>query len=116
MILITDRCVAKALLATLVGTRSPWPIEDVREPPRVLAQIQLQFALFIKDELRLGIEGARALALVLVIDVDEASGEIEGLRLGVEEGFAKADLPIGRASLPTLCPRMSCSRSVMRGS
>ena len=45
---------ARTLLAPLVGTRRPWPIEDVRESPGVLAQIKLQFAFFIKDELRRG--------------------------------------------------------------
>src|SRR5271156_2495244 len=81
--------------ALLVDSGRSSPIEDVREPPRILRQVQLQLALLIKDQLRLGIESPHALALVLVVEFEHAGGQIEGLRLGVEVGFAKANLTIG---------------------
>ena len=52
-------------------------------------------AFFIEDQLRCGIESSRALALVLVVEFEDAGGEVERLRLSVEESFTEADLPIG---------------------
>jgi hypothetical protein len=81
--------------AALIDAGGSWPIEDVRESPGIQSQVQLQLAFFIKDQLRLGIESPGALALVLGVKLEHAGGQIEGLRLGVEVGFAKADLTIG---------------------
>jgi hypothetical protein len=55
-------------LAVLVDAGRSWPIDDINELPGVLSQVPLQLALFIKDQLRRGIEGPCALALVLVVD------------------------------------------------
>jgi hypothetical protein len=81
--------------AGLVDAGSSCPIEDVRESPGVLTQIQLQLALLVEDQLRLGIERPGALALVLGVEFEDAGGETEGLRLRVGEGFTETDLTIG---------------------
>jgi hypothetical protein len=89
-------------LVALVDAGRSSPIQDVRESPRILTQVQLQLTLAIHDQLCRGVEASRALALVLIVEFQDACGQIEGLRLGVEEGFTKADLAIGdEHNLPT---------------
>lgn len=83
----------------LVQARCAFPVENINQPPGVFSQIPLQFALFIEDELCRWIHHPCALTLVLIVDFDDARGEIKRLRLGVEVGLAKSVLAIGCVTL-----------------
>src|SRR6185437_4173623 len=70
------------------------PVDNVRQSPRILIQVHLQFTLFVNNELRKRIDLARALALVLVVDVEDAGGQVIRHRLTVRPGFSHANLAI----------------------
>jgi len=80
---------------TLINTGRSCPIQDVDQLPWVLSQIPLQFSLTVENELGCGIKHPRALALVLIVDFDDAGSEIEGLRLGIVVSLPKSDPAIG---------------------
>ena len=53
-----------------VNARRSFPIDDVIQSPGILPQIPLQFSLLVHDELGSGIQNPRALAFVLIIDLE----------------------------------------------
>src|SRR5664279_2429340 len=71
------------------------PVDEVAQAPGILVQLNLQFAVFVDGELAGGIQNASALALVLVIQLKFAGGQVETLRLRVRIGFTEGDLAIG---------------------
>src|SRR6516162_3658968 len=75
--------------------RCALPVDDIAEPPWVLIQLDLQLAVLVDGELASGVKNAAALALVLIIQLQLARGEIERLRLGVVVRFTKSDLAVG---------------------
>src|SRR3954452_4156566 len=81
--------------AALVDAAGSCPIENVRESPGILIEVQLQLAFLIENQLRCRKQLSGALALVLRVEFEHASGEIEGLRLGIEVGFTEANLTVG---------------------
>src|ERR1700730_11826056 len=81
-------------LLLLVGA-STVPIEDVDQLPGILAELELELPLFVDDQLGSRVENAAALLLVRVVQVKFASGQIEGLALGVVVGFTESDPTVG---------------------
>src|SRR5277367_1517286 len=82
--------------AELIYSSGSLPIDQIRQSPGVLIEVQLQFAFFVDDQLRRGIELPRAFALVLIVEFEYAGSQIEGHRLTVRPGLAHANLAIGR--------------------
>src|SRR5260370_39656094 len=87
--------VRRASQAELVDAGSALPINDVNEFPGVLVELNLQLSFFVGSELCGGVKDATTLALFLVVDVEFAACEVEGLRLGVRVHFTEAELAIG---------------------
>src|SRR5580698_11648344 len=67
----------------LVDAGGALPVDDVDQFPRILIELELNLTLFVHGELASGIEDAGAFALVGVVDVELAGGEVKGLRLRV---------------------------------
>ena len=80
--------------AALVLARYSLPIDKVNQFPGILIQIPLQLTLLIEDKLSRRIKYTRTLALVLVVDLNDARCEVEGLRLGIKECFPESDLAV----------------------
>src|SRR5436305_2732530 len=93
--------------AALVDAAGSCPIENVRESPGILIEVQLQLAFLIENQLRCRKQLSGALAPVLRVEFEHASGQAEGLRLRVGVGFAKTNLTIGDEYdlAPGRCPR-----------
>src|SRR5262249_18964265 len=80
---------------TLVNSGRALPVDEVRQSPGILVEIPLQLALFVENQLRRRIKHPRALALILVVQIQNARSEIEGLRLAVGPCLGKPDLAAG---------------------
>src|SRR5215831_6954659 len=75
----------------LVQSRRSLPVDHIIELPRVLSQIPLQFSLLIHNKLGCRVQHTSTLTFVLIIDLHDASREIEGLRLRVKPGLTESD-------------------------
>ena len=62
---------------SLVDASGSRPVQDIDEFPGVLCEVPLQLPCVTKHELGSRVRDSRALALVLVIDLDHARSEIE---------------------------------------
>src|SRR5690348_3721892 len=82
-------------LRRLVDAGRAFPVENIDQLPGVLIEVNLQLTLLIDHELGGGIQDACALVFVLVVQVDFAGSQVEGLRLGICQNLAEAKLPIG---------------------
>src|SRR4029077_10518536 len=71
------------------------PLDDVRQPPGILVQLELQLSLLVDDELSGREKHAFTLALVFIIHGECTGGEIEALRLRIPVGFAESNLAAG---------------------
>jgi hypothetical protein len=87
--------IQKGKKGELVDAGRTLPVNDVDEFPGILIELELELALLVDGELASGIQDAGALALVGIVDVELAGGEVEGLRLRVGIDFAEAELAIG---------------------
>src|SRR5215467_4999557 len=74
------------------------PLDDVRQLPGILVKLPLQLAFLIDDELGGREKNTAALVLVVIVDVDFASGQIETLRLSAPIRFAESDLAVRNKS------------------
>src|ERR1019366_3427809 len=70
------------------------PVDDIAQSPRVLVQIELQFSVFVDNDLSCRIQSASALALVLVVQLNLAGGKVKAHRLRLRVGFAEGDLAV----------------------
>ena len=75
--------------------RGSLPIDEIGEAPRVLAEVDLQLALIVENELCRGEKHARALRLVLIVELQLTAAEVKGLALGIRECLAKPDQTVG---------------------
>src|SRR5271157_4616160 len=73
---------------------SALPVDEVAEPPGVLVQLDLQLAVLVDGELGGRIQDACAFALVLVVQLEFSSRQVEGLGLAVGVCFAEGDLAV----------------------
>src|SRR5271166_1827591 len=80
---------------TLVFALRSLPIDDVPKSPGILIEIEGQLPIITDAQLGRGVQDARALALVLVVDVDLARSQVKRLGLGIIIGFPKPDLTVG---------------------
>ena len=69
--------------------------DDVRQAPRIFAELNLQIAVLIDYQLCRRVQHAGALLLVLIVDVDFAAGKVVGLRLSVMVGLLESDPAVG---------------------
>jgi hypothetical protein len=79
---------------TLINASGAFPIDNVNQFPRVLRKLELKLSLFVDSKLALGIENPAALFLVGIVDIELASGKVEGLGLRVRVDFAHAELAV----------------------
>src|SRR6185437_7364186 len=77
------------------------PLDDVNQLPRILVQLELQFAFLVDDELRGREKSTATLAFVFRIELDFTGGQIEILRLSILIGFAERD--------PAICKKTNGS-------
>ena len=82
-------------MSILVDASGSLPIENAGQSPGILVKVPLELAFFVKDELRSRIEDSRALALVLIVQFEDAGSQVIGHRLTVCPGFSEANLTIG---------------------
>ena len=68
-----------------MDARRAFPIENIDQLPGVLIEVDLQPPALIHHELGLRKQYARSLIFVLVVQVDFAACQVEGLRLGIAE-------------------------------
>src|SRR5258708_31876812 len=78
----------------LLGT-STVPIDDVDQLPGILAELELKLTLFVDDQLGSRVKHAAALLLIFIVQINFASGQIEGFALGVVVGFTESDPAVG---------------------
>ena len=81
-------------MGLLLGT-SAVPINDIGKLPGVSAELELKLALFVDDQLGSRVENSAALALIGVVQIKFAGGQVVGLALTVVVGFAESDQAVG---------------------
>ena len=87
----------------LVNAGRSLPIDNVNQVPRIPNEIHLQLALPIDHDLGCRVQDARALALVRVVYVELASGQVVGGRSGVPVDLTESEEPVSdKANLPSL--------------
>src|SRR5258705_9248921 len=78
----------------LLGTGTV-PINDVDQLPGVSAKLELKLTLFVDDQLGSRVKDSAALALIGIVQVKFASGQVVGHAWAAVVGFTKSDRPVG---------------------
>src|SRR3954463_13098501 len=77
------------------------PVDDIHQFPRILTQLPLQLAIVVNDELRCRIQHPGTLVLILIVNINLASSQVESLRLCILEGLPEGNPAIGNKTNPT---------------
>src|SRR5437868_4647320 len=86
-----------------VDAGSSLPIDYVNKLPRKSNKVVLQLTLLIKPELGLGVELARALGFILVVDVEFAGRQIVGSSSAITLDLAEPKEAVGnKANFPPI--------------
>src|SRR4029077_1057935 len=83
------------LQAKLVDAGSALPVDDIDQFPGILIELELNLPFFVHCQLTERIKNAGALTLVLIIEIEFTSSEVEGLRLCIPVNFAEPQKAIG---------------------